>query len=474
LGADKARYLGEEENLFSVADIAGSTIKEYGLFYLLEEITKGIGLKETLCTALPGLWEKVLTIAYYLVASGDPVMYCENWVDNSESLNCGNMSSQRISDVLADIDHDDRMRFYHHWGSYRLEQEYYALDTTSISSYSELIGDINWGHNRDREKLKQINVCMLMGQKSGLPIFQMIYEGSLNDVRTLKTTLETASGLDLKELKFIMDKGFYSKLNVDSLLNSDDSYDFLVAMPFTNNFAKSQVKSERKDIDIPENTIALPEGYIRGICKTRAWGQGKSVYSHIFFNSKYAYDERNRLYGLASELRDRALKDPTDKDYIALYNKFLHVRKSARQESGYTVSIRRDVIEKELEHTGWLVIISNFLDDPKYALELYRAKDCVEKGFYRYKNCLDYERTRVHSDANMQSKIFIGFIALIISSYIDRTMRDKNLYKNWTMKEMLQKLRALRIQRIRDHTILYPTTKEHKIIFEAFGMKSPS
>jgi hypothetical protein len=65
---------------------------------------------------------------------------------------------------------------------------------------------MNFGYNRDKEKLKQVNVCLLLGEKSGLPIFQMVYEGSLNDVRTLKMTLATASGLDLKELVLNMEE----------------------------------------------------------------------------------------------------------------------------------------------------------------------------------------------------------------------------------------------------------------------------
>jgi len=123
------------------------------------------------------------------------------------------MSSQNISRLLSAITNAERMEFFEKWGVIRNEQEYLAVDITSISSYSELIGDIEWGYNRDKEHLAQINVCMLLGENSRLPVFQTTYSGSLKDVSTLKTTLQLSSGLKLRNLSLVMDKGFCSKNN---------------------------------------------------------------------------------------------------------------------------------------------------------------------------------------------------------------------------------------------------------------------
>jgi transposase len=111
----------------------------------------------------------------------------------------------------------------------------------------------------------------------------MVYEGSLSDVRTRRTKLAMTSGLDLTALTVIMDKGFYSSGNVDLILDEEDSTKFLVAVPFTSGFAKKLIMSEHKDIDTPENTIAMPEGNIRGITKLRTWeGRIKTkVYAHV-------------------------------------------------------------------------------------------------------------------------------------------------------------------------------------------------
>jgi hypothetical protein len=53
-----------------------------------------------------------------------------------------------------------------------------------------LIGDVAWGYNRDGEKLPQVNLCMPLGEQSRLPVFQTLYNGSIKDVNTLKSTLQ--------------------------------------------------------------------------------------------------------------------------------------------------------------------------------------------------------------------------------------------------------------------------------------------
>ena len=119
-----------------------------------------------------------------------------------------------------------------------------------------------------------------------------------------------------------------------------------------------------------------------------------------------------------------------------------------------------------------LVIISNHIDNAEEAIHIYRAKDVVEKGFLRMKNCLELARLRVHSDNAMQNKIFIGFISLIITAHIHKVMSEHRMYDTWTMKKLIKILERLRVHHIKNDTIFSPLTKEQKLIFEAFGLDS--
>lgn len=158
---------------------------------------------------------------------------------------------------------------------------------------------------------------------------------------------------------------------------------------------------------------------------------------------------------------------------MLLHRKYLIVRKSENTSSGYTVNIREEVVAKELETAGWLVMLSNDVADAKEVLSIYRQKDVVEKGFLRLKTQLDMGRLRVHRDDSMQNKVFIGFIALILISHIHKVMSDQNLYKKMTMKKLLLLLSKLRVQHIKGQRILFPLTKEQKAIYKAFAVKEP-
>jgi hypothetical protein len=463
------------EKVFSMEDIRKSSVLEYGAFHMLSDISKKIGLADALKEALPLGWQEVFVLAAHLVANGEPFMYCADWIEGTESYPVGDMSSQRISELLTAILPEEREHFYQAWCRRRIEDEYLALDITSVSSYSELVEDVEWGYNRDGENLPQVNICLLMGENSRLPIYQTVYAGSLKDVTTLESTIKRFDRITGgKPVLAVMDKGFYSKRNIDAMLSGEHARRFVIAVSFTSGFAKRLVNSERKDIDTVENTIRLSEETMRAITKERAWGNGRKVYAHIYFAPRKALGRREDIFGYVSMLRDEAEAEPEKCAKSVKHKKYLNIRKSNKTNSGYTVGIREDAVNVGLGTHGWLVIISNDIADAKSAIRVYRAKDVVEKGFLRLKCDLDLGRLRVHSQDRMQNKVFVGFIALILLSHIHTVMMDHDLYAKMTMKKLIQTLAKHRVQIINGERIVFPVTKAQRDIYEAFGVKVSS
>jgi transposase len=465
------------ENGASIAQAVIDSVKDFGVVYFLQRLSESIGLLAILHDAIPNVWQELLCLAYYLVAADKPVMYCEEWVASNAGLDVGSMSSQRISDLLTAFGCQQRNSFYSSWYKLIREKEYIALDITSVSSYSEQIEACEWGYNRDGEDMTQVNICMLFGETSKLPVYQTIYSGSLRDVSTLKATISEFTALaDTADIMIVMDKGFFSAKNVNMLLGEDEEkqrYRFLLPIPFTSKFAKSQVESERKDIDSIENVILTSCTPIRGIHKLRAWSGDIKLHTHIFFNPEKAVKERNELFGYVASLARQAAVDPYNEKLSVQYKKYLIVRKSQTASSGVTVSIREDVVAKELETVGWFVLLSNHIEDPQAAHDVYRMKDVVEKSFWKYKNSFGLKRLRVHSDERMENKIFIAFIALIITSAIHETMKKKDLFKYMTFDRLILTLAKLKSATVNGKTILRPVTKAQADIFEAFGILSP-
>ncbi|MDD2402808.1 MAG: transposase [Clostridia bacterium] len=460
-----------EVNTFVLSAV--DTLRDYGVFYLLQSIATKIGLEQVLSNSIPAFWKEIFMLSCYLISSDKPVMYCEDWITSNESLNVGSMSSQRISELLVSFGKKEREAFYQLWCGHITEQEYMALDITSVSSYSELITECEWGYNRDHENLPQINLCMLFGEDSKLPVFQTVYSGSLKDVSTLPNTLaEVTTLIGNKKVMIVMDKGFFSTKNINTLLSDYESCRFLISMPFTCGFAKKQVESECKDIDQISNTILTSGTPIRGIHKVRVWGtKGKKLHTHILFNPEKALKERNNLYGYVTWLKELALREPNNSKHSADISKYLIVRKS--EKSGYTVNIREDIIEHELSTAGWVVLISNHIDNTQKAHDIYRTKDVVEKGFWKYKNSLGMDRLHVHSNERMHNKTFVTFISLIMMSYIHKVMKEKKLYRKMTFDKLLLTLAKIKVITINGKRVIHPLTKEQATIFKSFDIELP-
>ena len=313
-----------------------------------------------------------------------------------------------------------------------------------------------------------------MGETSHLPVYQVPYTGSLKDVSTLETTLSKMDAISMKKKTLVvMDKGFFSTRNVNAMLNRPEPTRFVIAMPFTSKFAQRMVDSERKDIDCLDKTLVIGEQSLRAVTKKRAWNKDHQLYTHVYYDAMKGAKIREELYAYVAALREQAEADPIVAQADEEFLKYLIIRKSEQASTGYTINIREEVVAQKLRNAGWLVVLSNDVVDAKQALVIYRQKDVVEKGFWRLKTQLDLGRLRVHRDDSMQNKLFIGFIALILMSYLHAVMSEKALYKKMTIKKMIMTLSKLKIQNINGSVILFPLTKEQKIIYNAFSVHEP-
>jgi len=455
-----------------------STVKNFGLSYFLQSIAEDIGLVEILKQAFPRCWQKILVLACYLIAENKPVVYCSDWVDQNECLDTGSMASQRISELLCNFGYNERTLFFKLWYRHIREKEFIALDITSVSSYSEHMELIGWGHNRDGEDLPQANICMLFGEKTMMPVYQTIYNGSLTDVTTLETTLDEFEAITgTRDIMIVLDKGFFRIKNVNKMLGdvNHPPYKFLIPVPFTANFAKDRVESERAFIDDVDNVIfTRDEGMpVRGIHKICTWNKDTQIHTHILYDPEQALRERNDIYSYVAKLKLMALKDSKDPKHQVEFLKFLNIKNVEGSSEPVTIEIRKEVIENTLEHSGWLILISNQVECTQEALDLYRAKDVVEKSFFQYKNNLGLDRLHVHSDERALNKTFIAFIALIISSHIHKVMRDTDLDDEFTFGKLLSILSKLKIAYINRIPVLQPLTREQKLIFKSFKIGLP-
>lgn len=84
-------------------------------------------------------------------------------------------------------------------------------------------------------------------------------------------------------------------------------------------------------------------------------------------------------------------------------------------------------------------------------------------------------RTSVSSDESLDGKLFVQFIALIYLSYIKKVMSDNNLFKSYTLQELLDEFDSIeRFERPGRKHHIGEITKKQMELYTVMGVDIPS
>lgn len=446
-----------------------ATIKTIGATALFDHICKQTGLDAILRKSFPENWEIILSLAYFQATEGKPLSRVEHWSRTHKHPYDEFIDNRRVSELLRTITEEKQLGFFKKWAQKRLETEYLAYDITSVSSYSELNNMVRYGYNRDGENLPQINIAMLFGEKTRLPVYYRSLPGSIKDVSTLYNFLEVAAFLNMGRLHLVMDKGFYSRKNVEELFLKHMK--FTLAVPFSCDFAKEQVEKVRESITDHKNFTRVNDQNLFCTTLLTKWEQKRRIYVHVFYNASAAAADYEMFLNRMRQWEEELVSGKLVESHKKHYTKYFLIKETPKR--GRQISYRQEAInEYKKNAAGYLVLLTNDIKDPVEALKTYRTKDVVEKAFDNLKNCLDLKRLRVHLEENMRGRLFIQFIALILVSYIHKVMEEKDLFKQGPMSGLLEELELLSTVKFsgRYGQITSELTKKQREIAEAFGI----
>lgn len=440
---------------------------------ILDSLTERLKLGTLLASCFPKHHKQIQAMAYYLAIQGGALSHCDLWSKSHSPELTASLASQRITEILGAITMDARQKFFTKWMKKTLEDDYICYDITSISSYSEGNEYIKYGHNRDLEKLPQLNLAMIFSQKGRLPVYFQQLPGSITDVTTVHNLLKTFKAMGIKLLRYVMDKGFYSKKNIDDLVLQGQK--FTISVPLHNKWVQQVIDSVYQDIQSPAHyrTIADETLYVHSCL--HPWGEDKRrCYVHLYYNAytrAAAIDRFNaELVGYKEELESGVLV----KAHTEAYSTFFVIKTTPKR--GTKVSYNNEAVSQYIKrYSGFQALLTNTIKDPIEALQVYRDKDVVEKCFDDLKNQLDMKRLRIHSAPTMNGRLFVQFIALIYMSALRKEMRESGLIKQYTVRELLQEMQTLTKIKYsgRYGHVLTELTKSQREILKALKIELP-
>ncbi|MCO7127871.1 hypothetical protein NIE88_19175 [Sporolactobacillus shoreicorticis] len=142
---------------------------------------------------------------------------------------------------------------------------------------------------------------------------------------------------------------------------------------------------------------------------------------------------------------------------------------------GLSLTPKEKAIAQAEKDFGYFALISNGIKDPIEALEIYQTKDLIEKAFGNLKERLNLRRTSVSSEENLEGKLFVQFIALFYLSYIKKAMGDHQLFKQYTIQELLDELDVgEQYKQPGGHKHIGELTKRQMSLYQALGVEPPA
>jgi len=455
----------------------------YGATYLLDQIGEKLGITDDLKNCFPDHYQQILSIAYYMILEDKSPLYrFEKWSSLHKHPYGKLITSQRSSEIFSSITEEEKHKFFKLQGKRRTEKEFWAYDITTISSYSKLLRQVQYGWNKEGDRLPQLNLALVFGEKSNLPFYYRKLVGNIPDSKTVKQLLSELDILGFKKVKLLMDRGFYSEDNINAFFK--DHLKFMIAVKMSYSFVKKELEPLYDHFRSFENYSEKYELYHCSVQTEWIYRQerlykkdqltGKRrIYIHFYYNIDQAAEDEKSFDRMLISLRQELESGKRVPEHEKLYNKYFETK--ATPKRGPKARIITEAVAKAKRYYGFFALLTNEKMDAITALEIYHNKDVIEKAFGNLKELLNMRRTLVSSDQSLEGKLFVQFVALIYLSYIKKQMQVSGLFKNYTLQGALDKLDVIECfespgQKLRVGELL----QKQYDVYEGLGIKSPA
>lgn len=397
---------------------------------------------------------RLLSLAYFLVIARDSSLcnfeeFAEcTWLPYGRTLTSGSISrllqritKDKIAKFLTFLNEENRKQ----QGEELEEKRYWALDSTSITSYSENIASVEYGHNKDLIEAPQTNVLLIVDQQTGALIHYRNFDGNVPDVSTIRNTLSELAlmKINTENVIIVTDRGYGSSANWDDMLRSNVS--------FVSNARRNINSSIREIIDehylelldwnncvsfINQNAVTVPIQWSYDsfpvVNKRSQKKEKKTLYIHLYY-SQEINDEMTRR--LRSQLSEALALQKANQAKLSDGQTKLIKRYTEEKDGKARISMAK--VDETLRYAGVRVLVSDAIDDALQCCVAYEERNQVEYAFNTLKARLECNRTQVHSTQSWEGKLFLQMLAMAINGmvrsrvklYNQNAKKDKATYR---------------------------------------------
>ena len=383
----------------------------------------------------------------------------------------GVITSQGLSQLYQEITTAQCNDFFKEWTKYCCADDCICYDVTSISNYCTSLPMVAWGYNSDKERLPQVNVGMFCTIERKLPVFFSCYNGSINDFTNLPYVLEQARLNGLEQdvpLTLVLDGGFAASESLD--IARQHGCEFIVGAPLDlSKDIRNQVLDWRGS-PLSSNTSLIQRHDETIRCSVKELTIGRINTRLMMYKSPLssARDESTLNSYVAKIAQELKTATRLSQSKLKLYSQFFHIN----EDDGLRFELKEKHYSELLELCGCFAMLCTRNDlSPNEVLDIYRAKDCVEKSFSIFKNDVQDERLQVNYQDSINGKLFLAFIGLILRKTLENKLRSYLTKSRIDIDSAIARLMDITCRKQNDEWVLTSAlSKQQKELVKALDL----
>lgn len=454
-----------------------------GMPLFLKKATCDSGLDSSLLSVFdPDETNLILDLAAYLLTEEtDAFQHYPSYGFHNALLSESVVSDSTISRFLREsIKPSTVKQFLDEWSEQNTGEgrAYLCYDSTNINCVADGVTLAEMGHAKDDPSKPQVNLEYVVRQEDGLPLIYKDYPGSIVDITQCSDMIETIQALGYCDIVAICDRGYISK---DNLVDFDNAGIGFLLLLKSCDATKDLIAKYGKKVRLRSEAY-MEEHDLYGITvRHRLFGNsGPCRYLHIVWNQEIADKERRSIMKTVSGIESSLAKMVKKGTHLSVqkqkeYGRYFDIEIYPRTRKIKSYQRNNKAIDDAIELEGFHILVSSDEMTCCEAVDAYSKRDCVEKTFRALKTNTGMDTLRGHSNANIDGRFFIMFIASILRSVVfhsSRSLRDKDR-KNYTVSAIvkeLNKIEAVVDYKTGQYSRRYKLTAKQKAILSCLAL----
>jgi transposase len=466
--------------------------KLYGDIWLLEQIAGKTGLRKDLEEALGGnreMADAIMTLAMFHITTGNTFNRAAHWQRIERVPYRRPLTSPDITYLTQSITEQHRMDLFRLRAARTKDGDLCAVDSTTRSAYGSSLADIKWGRNKERLPLEQTTEVVVYDLNTHMPIYYRTFPGNIPDSRSVETILLDLRHAGFPLLVLITDRGYESVRNMERYIL--DGQPLIMWVKVRQKMVLDRIRAFGSFIHSPEGMEVDEDSRIyyrqydidyKVEVRSGVEKDADRLRLNLYFDPMRRSEELTSL-DVAIKHQRAALEDirqgglPVDDDESIRKNYpyfTVKIKDDDRTLVSYELNTKK--VEEAKLSSGFYANLTHRLDlNPMQALDAYSLRDEQEKLFEQQKGPLGCDRQRNWSEDGKNGRLFIMFVALIMSSYLKYVWKTTALKKSFCSSlEILDEMRSIRIVEHKGKAKhITPFVGRQLDICEAFGFPVP-